>query len=124
MPTTTHINISKDLTAFKVKGILSFEEVMSNIKDFYDRDPTKNVLWDLLDVSENLITLEQMEKIISFPPRFKGEGQSGKTAIVAQNSFLMGLANVLGMENNLLKAPYTVMVFNSLDSAYKWFDEP
>ena len=97
---------------------------MSNIKDFYDGDPTKNVLWDLLDVSKNLITLEQMEKIIIFPPRLKNEGQSGKTALVAQNSFLMGLANVLGMENNLIEAPYTVMVFNSLDSAYNWFEEP
>ncbi len=109
MSITTHLDKTIDLTVFTITGVLAFDEVMSTVKDFYDGDPTKHVLWDLLEVTENLIPLEQAEKIVTFQPRFEGKRELGKTAIVAQDQFLYGISNVLGTQNNLLETSSTVM---------------
>jgi hypothetical protein len=78
----------------------------------------------LLDINESLLTLAQMEKLVSFQPRFDNELASGKTAIVVQEGFLSGLSRSIAMQSNMLEATYVVMVFSSRDTAYKWFDEP
>lgn len=124
MPIASRIDSSRDLTLFTVKGLLNYDEVMRAATVFYEGEPTKHVLCDLLQITESLFTLEQAEKIVKFQPRFEGKRKSGKTAIVVQDQFLYGISNVLGMENNLLEAPYTVMVFGSKETAFKWIDEP
>ena len=124
MPITTHIDKSKDLTIFTVKGLLVFDEVMRTAQEFYDGSPTKNVLCDLSKTRKSLLTIKQLDQIVSFQPRFEGEREPGKSAIVVQDNFISGLSNVLGTQNNMSGAAYTVMVFSSKDTAYKWLDEP
>jgi len=125
MPITSHINKSKDLTIFTATDTLIFDEAMSEIKNFYDGDhPTQYVLWDLSKITENLITLEQMDKIVAFQPIVEREKrESGKTAILLQDGLHWKLARALAKENNRLEAKHSVLVFSSEDAAYKWLDE-
>ena len=43
--------------------------------------------------------------------------------IIGKDGFLSGLSNVVGTQNNVLGVPYTVRVFNSEETAYKWIAE-
>ena len=123
MPITSSKKEGKDLTVFKVTGVLSNEEVMPVIKSFYEGKPTKHVLWDLIDTTEVQLTSEEVEKVAYYRPRYEGKRASGKTAIVAQKDILFGISRMFEMQSKMLEAPYAIMVFRDLNEAYKWLDE-
>lgn len=123
MAITTHIAESNELTTFTATGVLTFEMVMPLVEAFYAGETTRCVLWDFLDVTKNRITPAQAEKIVHLKQRYAGQKGSGKTAIVAHDNFFYGLSRSLAAQSNLQEATYTVMIFNDLDIAYKWFDE-
>ncbi len=124
MPITSHIDKAKDLTVFKVTGVLSFDEVLPVVKDFYDGDPTKHVLWDLIDTTEVQLTSEEVEAIANFSPRYEGKRASGKTAFVAQKDILFGLSRMFEIQSSIRESPFPIMVFRSIDEAHQWLDEP
>jgi len=124
MSITSHIDKTKDLTIFTVTGVLSTDKVLPVIKAFYNGDPTKHVLWNLIDTSDVLLTSEEVKSIAHFRPRYDGKREPGKTALVAQNDILFGLSRMFGIRSDMEGAPYTIMVFRNNDEAYKWFDEP
>lgn len=124
MPITAQIDKSKDLTVFTVKGALSFDNAMPLVKAFYDGDPTKHVIWDLTDTTEVQFTSEEVEKIAKFDPRIEGKRALGKTAFVAQKDILFGLSRMFELHSDIVNSPYPVMVFRSIEQAYKWLDEP
>jgi hypothetical protein len=123
MPIASHIDEAKDLTVFKVTGTFSFDKVMPIIKAFYAGDPTKHVLWDLIDTTDIQLTSEEVETVAKYRLRFEGKRGSGKTAFVAQKDVLYGLSRMFEMQSNLQDAPYTIMVFRSIEEAHLWLDE-
>ena len=120
MPITSHIEKELDLTVFKVTGVLSFDTVLPVVKDFYEKDPTKHVLWDLIDTAEVKLSSEEVEKIVNFRPRFEGKRDFGKTAFVAQKDIIFGLSRMFEIQSNVQQAPYPVMVFRRIEDAYEW----
>jgi len=123
MAITTHIDRGNELTTFTATGVLTFEMVMPLVEAFYASETTRCVLWDLLGVTKNRLSPEQAEKIVQLKQRYAGEKGAGKTAIVASDDFFYGISRSLAAQSNLQAATYTVMVFNDLDIAYKWFNE-
>lgn len=123
MAITTHIDRAKDLTTFTATGVLTIEMVMPLVEEFYAGETTKCVLWDLLNVTKNRITLDQAETILYLKQRYAGKKGSGKTAIVAHDDFFYGTSRSLAMQSNLQGATYTVLIFNNLNVAYKWLYE-
>jgi hypothetical protein len=123
MPITSHIDKAKDITIFKVTGVLSFDIVLPVVKSFYDDDPTNHVLWDLIDTTEVQLTSEEVEAIAKFSPRYEGKRAVGKTAIVAQKDIFFGLSRMFEIQSNINEAPYPIMVFRSMSEAHQWIDE-
>jgi hypothetical protein len=113
MTITSHVDEVKDLTVFKVTGILTFDETMPIVKAFYEEDPTKHVLWDLTETADIQITNEEIDAIISFGPRYQGKRKPGKTAMVAQKDFYFGLSRMFEMQSNIKGAPHEIMVFRN-----------
>ena len=124
MPIKVHIDKSKDLTVFTVKGLLSFDDAMPVVKAFYDGSPTKHVIWDMTDTTEVQFTSEEVIKIATFGPRTEGKRELGKTALVAQKDILFGLSRMFETHSDMVNSPYPVMVFRSMEQAYKWLVEP
>jgi len=124
MPITVQIDKPKNLTVFTVKGVLSFDNVMPMVKAFYDSEPTKNVIWDLTHTTEVQFTSEEVKKIATFEPRIKGKRELGKTVFVAQKDILFGLSRMFEIHSEIVNSPYPIMVFRSIEQAYKWLDEP
>ena len=123
MPTKTHIDRSGTLTVFKVTGVLGFDEAAAVVKSFISGDQTLYTLWDLLEVTGIDITSEQMEEIATLPTLFPGKRNQGKAAIVVTQTHIFGLARMLEIQAELTQVPYPIMVFRSIEEAYRWFDE-
>ena len=124
MPISVHINKEKDLTTFKVVGILDFDAVMSAVKAFYTGKPTKHVLWDAKDATDVKLTSDEVGTIARLRERFEGKREAGKTALVAHKDIVFGLSRMFEVQSSLERAPYDVMVFRNTDDACKWLDEP
>lgn len=124
MPITPNINKVKDLTIFKVTGVLSFDKVKLVVRNFYDGDPTKHVVWDFIDSAEVQLNSDEVEAISNFRLRFEGKKASGKTAFVAKKNILFGLARMFDIQSRFRKAPFTINVFRNVDEARQWIDEP
>ena len=124
MPIKTNIDKSRNLTTFTVTGLLAFDEVMPVIEAFHRGEPTKYVLWDLLEATDIKFTSEQVEMAATYQPPYDCKRVSGKSAVVARKDVLFGLSRMFESYNNLMESPYTVMVFRSTDEAHQWFEEP
>ncbi len=109
MPIKLHIDKARDLTTFTVTGVLIFDKAMPVIKDFYYGEPTKHVVWDLIDTTDVTLTSKEVEAIVSFRPRYKGKRASGKTTFIAQEEFLFGLSRMFELQSSFHKAPYPIM---------------
>lgn len=120
MPITIHTAFSTELTTFKVRGALIFDEVMAAVQSFYEGEPTANVLWDLVDTSEIRITSDQLQKIVDFQPRYAGKRSSGKTAFAANKDLQFGMSRVFQAHSRIKDAPYSVGVFRSTQEAMDW----
>lgn len=123
MPITSHTDRNKDLTTFKVTGVLSSDMVFPVVKAFYEGEPTSHVLWDLTDTTDVQITTEEVLDLVRFKPRYGGKRETGKTAFVAQKDVLFGLSRMFEIQSNIQNAPYAIMVFRSLYEAYQWLYE-
>jgi len=123
MPITSHIDKTRDLTIFKSTDVLSFDMALPVVKAFYEGDPTRHVLWDLIDTTDIQFTSEEVLSIVRFKPRYEGKRGIGKTALVAQKDILFGLSRMFEIQSGIQEAPYPVKVFRSLDEAHQWLDE-
>ncbi len=123
MSITPHIDKDKDLTVFKVTGILTFEKVLLVVTSFYGGIPTKHVLWDLNDTTAVQLSSEEMEKISNFRLQYEGVEASGKTAFVAQEDIHFGLLRIFEIQSTYHKTPYTIRIFRKVDEALQWIDE-
>jgi hypothetical protein len=93
------------------------------MRSFYSGDPTKNVLWDLNDVTEINISKEEVQKIANFQPRYRStRPHEGKTAIVASKPSYYGLSRMFEIYSNLKNVPFQVSIFHTIEEADRWLD--
>jgi hypothetical protein len=123
MPISLHIDKIKDLSIFKATGVLSFDMAFPVVQTFYEGDPTRHVLWDLIGVTQIDFSSEEIATLVRFKPRYKGKRKLGKTAFVAQSDIHFGLARMFEIQSSIQDAPFPIMVFRSLSGAHQWLDE-
>jgi hypothetical protein len=123
MPTTSHIDKDRDLTVFKVTGVLTFEKVLLVVKSFYGGIPTKHVIWDFNDTTNVQLSSQEVETISNFRLQYEGVEATGKTAFVAQKDIHFGLLRIFEIQSIYHETPYTIRIFRKIDEAYRWFDE-
>jgi hypothetical protein len=121
MPITVDTDLDRDLTIFKVTGTLEFEEVMLDLKAFYDGEPTQKVLVDLTDQPTIQISSQEIQEITAYQPRFEGKRVPGRTAILATTDLHFGLARKFEAQSDIEGAPHSVRVFKRIpDWASIW----
>lgn len=123
MPISVRKDKSKDLTIYTVTGVLTFNDAMPLVKDFYDSNPTRHVIWDMTDTEDVKFTSKEIESIAVYGPRIKGKRELGKTAFVAYKNLFYGLSRMFQAHSSIENSPYPVMVYRNIEEAYKWLDE-
>ncbi|MBN2107697.1 MAG: hypothetical protein JW832_09735 [Deltaproteobacteria bacterium] len=123
MPITASYERSGDLTVFTAAGELTYEEQLAALQEFYDGNPTANVLWDFRSIKGNRITTEELNKIIVFIKRRESKRPHGKTALVARTDLDFGLSRVSQAYADIHELPWQIRAFRSMDEALMWIEE-
>ncbi|MFH1488000.1 MAG: hypothetical protein ABII06_03770, partial [Pseudomonadota bacterium] len=109
------------LTIFMGNGQITFEEVKTTLRSFYDSNPTQKVLWDLRNATISKLSADQIRKIIEIIQMFNADftsRQGGKTAFVVSKDVDFGVASVFeGYSRNL---PFKVLITRSISDASEW----
>ena len=123
MPINSHIDETKKLTIFKATGVLRYDEIISTVKSFYEGQPTENVLWDLVEITEAQLTSEQVETIAGFDLRYESTRPKGKTALVAPKDEVFGLSRMFSTLSEIKDIPFQLNIFREIEQAYQWLSE-
>ncbi len=66
MSITTSVDNDKKLTTHTVIGEVSFEEVMITLRQFWEGQPTMNVLWDFRKGSMAQLSFIEIERVADY----------------------------------------------------------
>ena len=111
------------MTVFTVAGALTYAEQLAALQEFYDGNPTANVLWDFRSIEGNRITIEELNKIIVFIKRRESKRPHGKTALVSTTDLDFGLSRMSQTYADIHNVPWQIRAFRSMDEAIKWIKE-
>jgi hypothetical protein len=111
---------ARDLTVFTAAGELTYAEQLAALHDFYDGNPTANVLWDFRSIEGNRISTDELNKIIVFIKKRENKRPHGKTALVSTSDLDFGMSRVSQAYADIHELPWQLRAFRSMDEALKW----
>jgi hypothetical protein len=118
----TYIDNSKLLTTHTLIGKITVEDLLAEIKKFFDTEPTPHNLWDLLDADVSAIGRDDIGKLSRFPLEYVPSRVGGKTAIVAADDLSFGLSRMYQTCAEIEGQKVQIQVFRSLENAQAWLD--
>jgi ASC-1-like (ASCH) protein len=123
MPIITKVAHDKQLTIHTATGAPSFEEGMEVFKSFYEKHPTKNLLWDLRSASLHRLSSKDLEAFVDYAKRHSEVRAGGKTAFVVSTDLEFGMLRMVDVFSEFAKIPFNILTFHSMDEAMQWFEE-
>jgi hypothetical protein len=123
MTITRSVDQEKQLTIFIVVGKPSFEETLEVLKPFYEKHPTKNLLWDFRNASFETLSSKNLEAIADYVKQHGEVRAGGKTAFVVSKDLEYGLFRMIETFGEIRKIPIYTEVFRSMDEAVHWLEE-
>jgi hypothetical protein len=121
MGVTISYDPSSDLTILKAEGVSGYEDFKQAVEHFYksgDFNLSGPVLCDLRRVVVGMFTSEEIHKLAEMVVQFEKYRGSGKTAIVAQQDIVFGLARMF--EQFTGSRSDTIRVFREVQQAHLW----
>ena len=94
MPIETTRDKGQDLTIHVVTGPVFEAQMYRTLEDFYDREPTALVLWDMSQAELSQVTPDMLQKFIRRAAEIGVRRQGGRTAVVASDDLQFGLARM------------------------------
>ncbi|MGD2030114.1 MAG: hypothetical protein PVG86_09280 [Desulfobacterales bacterium] len=123
MAIITKVDYDKQLTIHTATGEPTFEEGMEVFKSFYEKHPTKNLLWDLRGASLHHLSSEDLESFVYYAKGHSEVRAGGKTAFVVSKDLEFGMLRVVDVFSEFAKIPFNIMTFRSMDEAMHWLEE-
>ena len=108
------------LTVYKVKGLLSAEEMIIAIKTFYTENMTFNVLLDLTEADLSLISTDEIIQIVREIRTYADARAGGRTALVFSTGLEYGLGRMSEAFYEMENIPIDIKSFRSLEQAEAW----
>lgn len=110
----------RDLTIHDVAGPVSEEEMYDALENFYKREPTALLLWDMSQADVSQVTTETLQRFIRKSTQLGGSRQGGRTAVIASEDLQYGLARMSEVLTEIESAPYSFRAFRSRQEALRW----
>ena len=104
----------KRLTVYKVKGLLSAEEMISAIKTFYTEYMTFNVLLDLTEADLSIISTDEIIQTVRGIRTYADARAGGRTGLE------YGLGRMSEAFYEMENIPIKIKSFRSLEKAEAW----
>jgi hypothetical protein len=110
----------RDLTIHDVAGPVSEEEMYDALENFYKREPTALLLWDMSQADVSQVTTETLQRFLRKSTQLGGSLQGGRTAVIASEDLQYGLARMYEAFAEIESAPYSFRAFRSRQEALQW----
>jgi hypothetical protein len=123
MSITTSVDKDKQLTTHKVIGEISFEEVMTTLKQFWEGQLTLKVLWDFRKGSMANFSFIEIERVADYVTFQAEKRAGGKTATVVSRDSEYGLTRLIDTLRDMRRVPLQLKIFRSMEEANQWLDE-
>ena len=123
MSITTSIDNDKQLTTHTVMGEISFEEVMTTLRQFWEDQPTMNVLWDFREGSMAQFSFIEIERVADYVTFQAEKRAGGKTATVVSSDSEYGLSRLMDNLRDIRRVPLQLEILRSIEEANQWLDE-
>jgi len=114
------IDEDQDLTIHDVTGPVTEEEMYDVLENFYKREPTALLLWDMSQADVSQTTKETLQRFIRKSTLLGGSRQGGRTAVIASENLQYGLARMSEVFVEIESAPYSFSAFRSRQEALQW----
>ena len=112
--------MEKRLTAITVKGIVSSDQLIQILEDFYQGEFTLNLLWDLSLADLSGLRRTQLENVMLYAKRQAHLRPGGRTAIVTSGQLHYGIGRMYEILAEVQNHPLSHYVFNDLQEAKDW----
>lgn len=119
MPIITTVNEDRQLTINIVAGEVTFDELMTVIKGFWEKSPTPNLLWDFREGALAGVGQKEIDIITNY---ISIRGKPGKSAFVASGDLDYGVSRMISTHGQMKNSPRTSNTFRSMSEAIKWLD--
>jgi len=110
----------RDLTIHVVTGPVSEEEMYDALENFYKREPTALLLWNMSQADVSQVTTETLQRLVRKSTQLGGSRQGGRTAVIASEDLQYGLARMSEVFAEIESAPYSFRAFRSRQEALQW----
>ena len=110
----------KDLTIHAVIGPVSEEEMYDAIENFYNREPTMFLLWDMSQAEVADVASSVLEAFVQRSTTLGVKRKGGRTAVFAPYDVQFGLGRMSEAFAELKSAPFKFRVFRSRQHALEW----
>ena len=118
-----NVDHGRELTIQKVIGEVFYEEIITALINYWEDQPTKNLLWDCTRANMNHLFYDEARRIIAYDIPRTNERSGGKTALVGSGDVEFGILRTLKTLRDFQNPPYQIGVFRSLEEANQWLDQ-
>ena len=105
-----------------ITGKFTFDDLVTKLKEIYSDQELFNLpysIWDISKADLSSFNAEQIQKLSEFVAGSWGKDSNKKTAIVAGQDFIYGMARMYAQTIEF-KASSTTLVFHEYDEALTW----
>jgi len=117
---TVQIEDDNDLTIFTVEGNITADEVLKYASEYYEKFPTKNVIWDGTNGSVKNISANEFKQIAFSIKNKIGKRAGGKTALVGKFDVDYGSARMYEVYALAENIPVSYKAFRDIKDAVLW----
>ncbi|MBT1073583.1 STAS domain-containing protein [Pelotalea chapellei] len=114
------IELSKNITVFRVSGPVSFEEMVNAVKEFYPFVTRPDIIWDFSVSALAGVTADQLQGLAFIVKEFLPHGRSGKTAIVCPDDETFGQFRQYTFHAELNELPCQYRVYRTFEDSLDW----
>lgn len=118
--TEVRAKIVNDVTIQKIVGEPTFDETIEIFIEYYIKQSTRHVLWDLTAASMQSYKFEDLDRFGDFMMKFAKQREGGKTAIVASRELEYGLARTITSMAESKNMIITIHAFRTYSEGAKW----
>ncbi|HUL29981.1 MAG TPA: hypothetical protein VLZ03_05950 [Thermodesulfobacteriota bacterium] len=120
MPIETTRDQERNLTVHVVTGPVSEQEMYGTLEEFYKREPTALLLWDLSKADLSWVTPNMLQRFVRKAVKLGARRRGGRTAVVAPEDLQYGLGRMTEAFVESESAPFSFHVFRSRQDALSW----
>lgn len=113
-----NVNYDRDITVFKITGVLNAGELLEHVKNCNVGGVTKFILVDFTDASWTGLSAEQLKKNTATAGKYLSKG--GKSAFAFSTDADYGIGRMVEAFASIEKHDNEFCMFRSMDEAMNW----